>query len=113
MLNFINEILNDTVDDNRLFARYAYKFFKCIKNNPELSRKLLENEPNFKNKFQKIFMSGLAEHFYKNDKPNWVNDDKLVRPWGYISEYNFDINAEKNVKDDYIFELTSRGIYSI
>lgn len=113
MLNFINEIIDETVNDNRLFARYGYKFFKCIKKNPELCRKLIDNEPNFKNDFQKIFMSGLVEHFYKNNKPSWVINDKLARPWGYMSEYDFDINVEKNVKNDYLIELTSRGIYSI
>lgn len=47
------------------FARYGFKFDKCIKKYPNESRAILETQPKFKNDFQLIFLSGLVEHFFQ------------------------------------------------
>ena len=104
MINLLEKILNETEYDNKLFARYGFKFYDCMEKNPEQSLVYLTKTPNFKNEFQLIFMSGLVEHFYGNSKPKWVSDKKLSQPWSYLSKYE---------DGNYLPELKERGIYAI
>lgn len=111
MLNFLDNIIDETKNDNQLFARYGFKFVDCIENHPKESRKILENRPNFKNDFQLIFLSGIIEHFFPDNKPKWVSNEKLDRPWGYMTGYNVS-DKEKNIKN-YYSEMVSRGIFAL
>ena len=104
MINLLEKIIDETEFDNKLFARYGFKFYDCIEKNPEQSLVYLRKTPNFKNEFQLVFMSGLVDHFYKNNKPEWVSDKRLSKPWSYLTKYE---------SDDYLPELTKRGIYVI
>ena len=65
MLNLLEKIIEETKDDNHLFARYGFKFYQNIENDSEKSFEYLKNKPNFKNDFQYIYMCGLIDHFYK------------------------------------------------
>ena len=104
MINLLDKIIAETADDNKLFARYGFKFYDCMENNPEQSLVYLTKTPNFQNEFQLVFMSGLVDHFYKKNKPEWVSDKRLDKPWSYLSNYE---------NDNYLPELTKRGIYVI
>ena len=37
MINLLEKILNETEYDNKLFARYGFKFYDCMEKNPEQS----------------------------------------------------------------------------
>ena len=113
MLSLLEKILIETKDDNQLFARYGFKFYNDIKKNSEQALKFLYEKPNFKNDFQLIFMSGLVEHFYKEKKPNWVSNEKLLKSWGYISGYDINENSYEMKNNLFLPEMTKRGIYSI
>ena len=56
MLNLLDKIIEETKDDNYLFARYGFKFYRNIENNVENSFEYLKNKPNFKNDFQYVYM---------------------------------------------------------
>lgn len=113
MLNLLENIILETEKDDKLFARYAFKFYDEINNNIDKSLQYVFNMPKFKSKFQLIFMSGLIEHFYKNNLPSWIVDDKLSAPWGYISGYNINESSYEKNNGNYLPELTKRGIYAI
>ena len=49
MLNLLDKIIEKTKDDNHLFARYGFKFYRNIENNAENSFEYIKNKPNFKN----------------------------------------------------------------
>ena len=108
MLNLLDKIIEETKDDNHLFARYGFKFYRNIENNAENSFEYIKNKPNFKNDFQYVYMCGLIDHFYKDNRPSWVNDQKLNEPWYYLLDKN---NVSLNYK--FLPEMTKRGIYAI
>ena len=115
MLNLLDKIIEETKDDNHLFARYGFKFYSNIENDAEKSLEYLKNKPNFKNSFQFIYMCGLIDHFYKDKRPMWVNDEKLSKPWFFLANENESNNESPNVNITYNYlpEMTERGIYAI
>ena len=113
MINMLEKIINETSNDNQLFARYGFKFYNDIEKDKEQSLFYLKKKPNFKNEFQLVFMSGLLEHFYKNDKPDWVTNEKLESPWGYMSGFDINDQSYEINNNSFLPEMTKRGIYAI
>ena len=109
MLNLLDKIIEETKDDNYLFARYGFKFYSNMENDSEKSLEYLKNKPNFKNSFQYIYMCGLVDHFYKEKRPEWVNDEKLTKPWFFLSQNDSKIITTYK----FLPEMTKRGIYAI
>ena len=61
-MSYIKMIINESKNDNKLFARYCFKFIEDIKNNNTWLINELNNESSLLNEFQIILLSGLASY---------------------------------------------------
>ena len=106
-MSYIKMIINESKNDNKLFARYCFKFIEDIKNNNTWLINELNNESNLLNEFQIILLSGLFDLYNDPKNFNKYKDKsfKLGKKWGYeggFSPTKWDLKADK---------LKERNIY--
>lgn len=95
--------IEECKDDNKLWTRYCYKFYRELDDDPS-KIKYLENKP-YINKFQLTFLEAMivkASNNFDLDVPEWVDlsvleDEFRIRPY-LLGDIEFDpAFAERNI----------------